>query len=44
MDDCFKDIWVTRDKHVTDHIVDSIERLQLLYGKIPHVFSIGTIA
>ena len=43
MNNCFKRIFVNNDLTTANHVVESIERLELIYGRIPqrNIFSIG---
>ena len=41
MNDCFKRMFVDSDLTTFNYVVESIERLELVYGRIPHIFSIG---
>ena len=41
MEDCFRKMFIDGDLSTYSYVVESIERLELIYGRIPHVFSIG---
>ena len=41
MNDCFKRMFVNSDLTTFNYVVESIERLELVYGRIPNIFSIG---
>ncbi len=41
MNDCFKRMFVDSDLTTFNYVVESIQRLELVYGRIPHIFSVG---
>jgi len=44
MNNCFKKMFADNDLSTFNYVVESIERLEEIYGKIPHVFSVGDAA
>jgi len=44
INDCFKEMFVNSDFNIFNYVIESIERLELIYGKIKNVFSIGNVA
>ena len=39
--DSFNKIFVDLDLTILNYVTESIERIELVYGRIPHIFSIG---
>ena len=40
-EDCFKKLFIESDLTTYSYVSESLQRLELIYGRIPHVFSIG---
>ena len=41
MEDCFQKMHIDGDLSTYSYVVESIQRLELILGKIPNIFSIG---